>query len=67
MDASRLLPVLGVFLFLLPLLHASGGLLTYLVYIFAAWLVLIGVAAGLAKSLSQSTLQGEDETGEGPL
>lgn len=56
-DAARLLPVLGLFLILLPILWrpaetpapdtASGG-----TYLFAVWLFLIATAALLARVLS---------------
>ena len=56
-DAARLLPVLGLFLILLPILWrpaespepdtASGG-----VYLFAVWLILIAAAFFLARRLS---------------
>ena len=65
MDASRLLPLLGVFLFFLPLLHQKGGLLTYFIYLFAAWLVLIGIAAVLARFLNFKTDPLDEEQGGG--
>jgi hypothetical protein len=59
MDAARLLPILGIFLFLLPVLWrpgetpepdtAWGGL-----YIFSVWLGLILAAFVLARVLSRS-------------
>ncbi|MHC0054469.1 hypothetical protein [Actibacterium sp. D379-3] len=57
MDAARLLPILGLFLFLLPLLRQSGdggeggGLSAQLVYLFSVWLALIAAAAALARRL----------------
>lgn len=65
-DAARLLPVLGLFLVLLPILWrpaatpepdtARGGL-----YLFAVWLLLIAVAFVLARRLSRA----ERDGGEG--
>lgn len=54
-DAARLLPVLGLFLLLLPLLWKSESRLALtsgdVVYFFAVWLVLIGLAAAFAPGL----------------
>lgn len=65
-DAARLLPVLGLFLVLLPILWrpaetpasdtASGG-----VYLFAVWNILIVAAFVLARRLSASAPPDEDE------
>ena len=57
MDAARLLPVLGVFLFLLPRLWDGGdggGAQTARegLYIFAVWAGLIVAAAALARWLT---------------
>jgi len=54
-DAARLLPVLGLFLLLLPLLWTSEARLALtsgdVIYFFAVWLVLIGLAAAFAPGL----------------
>lgn len=54
-DAARLLPVLGVFLLLLPLLWAPAAGLSLtsgdVVYFFGVWLLLIGLAAAFAPGL----------------
>ena len=55
-DAARFLPVLGAFLFLVPLLWpegADGGVPTSRVslYIFGAWAMLIIAAAVIARRL----------------
>lgn len=54
-DAARLLPVLGVFLLLLPLLWTPDARMSLrsgdVVYFFAVWLVLIGLAAAFAPGL----------------
>ena len=52
MDAARILPYLGVFAFLFPTLWASGtGTASGLVYIFAVWLILIGLALIVSRRL----------------
>ncbi len=56
-DAARGLPVVGVILFMVPLLSAdqgrndTGG---WLVYLFLAWFVLILVAAGLSAGVGRA-------------
>lgn len=54
-DAARLLPVLGIFLLLLPLLWTPDSRMALrsgdVVYFFGVWLVLIGLAAGFAPGL----------------
>ncbi|RYI31998.1 MAG: hypothetical protein EON48_04755 [Acetobacteraceae bacterium] len=53
-DAARLLPVLGVFLLLLPLLWNAGESSLEpedVIYFFVVWLVLIGLAAAFAPGL----------------
>lgn len=61
-DASRLLPIFGLFLFLIPLLWDDVGsgteahLAEKTLYIFAIWFVLVGVAAVLAAWLRPSDL-----------
>jgi hypothetical protein len=65
-DAARVAPFAGMFLFLLPALWgdeapvrtAWGG-----IYIFAAWSALIGAAAILAHFLSRRV--GDDSAGDG--
>lgn len=55
-DAARLLPLLGLFLLLLPLMWGdpSGkGSGHTVVYVFVAWLILIGLAAYLAPGLAR--------------
>ncbi len=62
MDLSRLLPVAGLFLFLLPLLHQADGPVSTpatLIYLFSAWFGLIVVAALLARRLARV----DDESG----
>jgi hypothetical protein len=60
-DAARLLPLLGTFLLLLPLLWAPDSRMALtsgdVVYFFSVWLILIGLAAGFAPGL---------RSGEGP-
>lgn len=54
-DAARLLPVFGMFLWLLPLLWAPEARLSLssadVIYLFAVWLVLILLAAAFASGL----------------
>ena len=54
-DAARLLPVLGVFLLLMPLLWTPDSRMELssgdVVYFFSVWLVLIGLAAAFAPGL----------------
>lgn len=55
-DAARLLPVLGLFLFFSPIAINSGpeGLgptATWLMYLMGVWLILIGLAALLARKI----------------
>lgn len=63
MDASRLLPVLGAFLFLLPMLWRPEvtGHSTAMegVYLFSVWAVLIGVARLFAPGLAASGVLAE--------
>ena len=58
--AARLLPVLGLTLFLLPAAGlAEGRGAARIVYLFAAWLMLILVSAVIARALARPP-------GEGP-
>jgi hypothetical protein len=54
-DAARLLPLLGVFLLLLPLLWIPEARLSLhsadVIYFFGVWLVLVGLAAAFAPGL----------------
>jgi len=55
-DAARLLPLLGFFLLLLPLLWKAApgrGAGQTVVYIFGVWAGLIGLAAYLAPGLAR--------------
>lgn len=67
-DAARLLPLMGVFLLLLPLLWSDGraeGAGQDWTYIFGIWAVLIALAAALAPGLAASDPEGaQDEAGE---
>jgi len=63
-DAARLLPILGAILLLFPDLilsderAAQGATAPWLVYFFAAWLFLIGLAFLLARKLTAENMQG---------
>ncbi len=66
-DAARLLPFVGGFLVLLPILWAPGqgrlrATATDGVFLFAAWAVLIVLAYAIARSLSGS----DDGAGDDP-
>jgi len=64
-DAARLLPVLGLFLLLLPLLWAPDARMALtagdVIYFFAVWLVLIALAAAFAPGLRGGGSGDEDE------
>ncbi len=56
-DALRLLPVVGFIFFLSPLLGASAGprsTAAGMAFLFAGWLLLIVVSAGLVRVLSRA-------------
>jgi hypothetical protein len=54
-DAARLLPILGAFLLLLPILWMPDGRITLtasdIIYFFAVWLGLILLAAAFSRGL----------------
>lgn len=57
-DAVKLLPVLGMCLFLVPALILGGGSGTTasrLVYFFVCWAALIALCAGLVRALSKTS------------
>jgi hypothetical protein len=59
-DAARLLPVVGAFLFLLPILWAPGvterrDTAPDGIYLFAIWAVLIVIAAALSRRLGDES------------
>lgn len=66
-DAARLLPILGVFLFLIPVLATAphgwptlrGG-----IYVFLVWFGLIAAAAVLSRWLSADEDQGGGDDGD---
>jgi hypothetical protein len=60
-DAARLLPWLGAFLFGLPLLWTGARTAPGLVYLFAAWIVLIAVALFLSRRLARAEGPGEGD------
>lgn len=51
MDAARFLPIVGAFLFLMPLIWTTGSTRRSMVYIFAIWIGLIFGAALLSRVL----------------
>ena len=63
-DAARLLPVVGIFLLLLPLLWAPDASMTLTsgdVIYFVVWLVLIGLAAAFAPGLRGGAGSSDEE------
>jgi uncharacterized membrane protein (DUF4010 family) len=61
-DAARLLPILGLFLLLLPLMwgEPSGkGAGQTVVYVFVVWVLLVGLAAYLAPGLARPETETE--------
>lgn len=69
-DAARVVPVIGGVLFFLPLLAADqgrNGTVGWLVYVFAIWLLLIVLAAVLARGVGRGA-EGKDAgaPGSGP-
>ncbi len=64
-DAARLLPVLGLFLLLLPLLWAPDAQMSLtsgdVIYFFSVWLVLIALAAAFAPGLRGGDGGSEEE------
>jgi hypothetical protein len=65
MDALRLLPWVGSFLFGLPLLWKEPGTAQGLLYIFGAWGVLIALSYALARWLSEDSGSGPGQSGDG--
>lgn len=63
-DAARLLPVVGLFLLLLPLLWDRGGG-GAVVFVFVIWGLLIGAAALLSPALDQPE-DGDPAQKDGP-
>ena len=67
-DAARMLPILGLVLFLFPLLRGGGGTVGYSVYIYGVWFGLILAAAVLSRWLSTARGEGgsdpDPEAGE---
>lgn len=71
MDAGNLVPVLGVILFFLPVLIASGReslpVSGAMIYVFAAWCVLIALSVWLSRLLSQPETSDTDGRDDGQL
>ncbi len=64
-DAARLLPVLGLLLLLLPLFWTADARISLasgdVIYFFSVWLLLIGLAAGLAPGLRRGDGDGDGD------
>ncbi len=67
MDAARLLPVIGAFLFFLPLLWAGGRTGQGVIYIFVIWLGLIIGAALLSRTLNETQTDLDEEPRDGSV
>ncbi|MEO5620911.1 MAG: hypothetical protein ABIQ85_08320 [Cypionkella sp.] len=63
-DAARLLPILGLFLLLLPLMWGGPlgeGAGQTVIYVFVVWALLIGLAAYLAPGLARPESETESK------
>lgn len=65
-DAVRILPVVAMFLMILPILWSPAGqgdrrLSSDVIYFFLIWVLLILVAAGLARGLTRPPVPGEED------
>jgi len=65
MDAARFLPVIGAFLFTLPLLWGGGTTGRGIVFVFAVWFGLIIGAGVLSRPLRRSMADKTDTADEG--
>jgi hypothetical protein len=65
MDALRLLPWLGAFLFGLPLLWRDPTTAHGLIYLFAAWALLIVLSAALVRRFTHDPGAEADTPGDG--
>ena len=68
MDASRLLPLLGAGLWMVPILWQPAATEARdtapgIVYVFGVWALLVIVAAALARGLTRALEDGEGEGG----
>ena len=64
MDGARILPIAGFVLTLLPVLWTQSGRMGTAgeaIYLFALWLGLIAVAAGLSRHLRREARRAADE------
>jgi hypothetical protein len=64
-DAARLLPIVGVFLLVLPTLWVADGRIHLsgadLVYFFTVWLLLVVIAAVFSRGLRHGERVGEED------
>ncbi len=65
-DAALMLPLLGGFLFLLPVLRGSGDLADEVVYLFVVWPLLILAAFVLSRLLGGRRSEAEPGSGGEP-
>lgn len=64
-DAARGLPLIGIVLFMLPLLAAGQGhndTVGWLIFIFCSWMVLIIVAAILSRGMARNRIEQSGDT-----
>ena len=69
-DAARLLPILGVLLFLVPLLLASttvtpGAMAPSVIYVFVVWAMLIMIAGWISHRLMRAGAADAQKTDAG--
>jgi len=55
-DAARFLPIVGAFMFLLPLLWSGGSTRHGIVYIFVIWFGLIVISARFSRLLREPSM-----------
>jgi hypothetical protein len=65
MDAARFLPIVGGFLFFLPLLWSGGHTAQGVIYLFTIWAILIILSVALSRLLSDPSRDNADALDEG--
>ena len=64
-DAARVLPILGVILFMLPILSVGWSTRSGIIFLFVIWAVLIFLSAVLSRLLGPAMKEEGDQTIEG--
>lgn len=67
MDAARLLPIFGLFAWILPLLWGEGTSRIGVIYVFGVWVALIVISAILSRFLSNAQAANPEDDGGGSL